>query len=373
MEKLVLKENEDSSVGCESDDSSRIVSGSEHDIFGTDGQGDDSDSIIADIKFDVRSSPLIAENAVNGLIENIDVASSETDGIDPELKYTAIQTKKSYNGGSNHDLQNQKLSIDVEAASNYTDSIDNTSPAESCHGSCSSSAPSTPRVMSKHEFGKENMLLATPPINSKRKMDLLGDNSITNGNCVDDSPSTKRKRDAARPVTRQSRRLLNKSNSQDRDHESKEQKNSSEANKVETSTSDSTQFNNCIIQPPANGASAKSVVLPDAIALTVSDTAVKQIENTDDCPKALVLNDDHATETFVDVSDEMPGVCDQKLENENNLSKSYEVQSTNGGASDNNDGTNAVDNGIESNGSGENEPGSVQRFCNKAKNSCRIM
>jgi hypothetical protein len=248
MEKLELKENEDSSVGCESDDSSRIVSGSEHDIFGTDGQGDDSDSIIADVKFDVRSSPLIAENAVNGLIENIDVASSETDGIDPELKYTAIQVKKSYNGGSNHDLQNQKLSIDVGATSIYTDSIDNTSPAESCHDSCSSSAPSTPRVMSKHEFGKENMLLATPPINSKRKIDLHGDNSIINGSFVDDSPSTKRKRDAARPVTRQSRRLLNKSNSQDRDHESKERKNSpstnpSQSNAFPQATSSSQEAN----------------------------------------------------------------------------------------------------------------------------------
>merc|ERR1712241_1389255 len=62
----------------------------------------------------------------------------------------------------------------------------------------------------------------------------------------------------------------------------------------------------------------------------------------------------------------------QKLGNENILSKSNEVQSTSGSISDN-DAANAVDHGTELNGSGENDPGSVQRFCNKAKNSCRIM
>jgi len=353
MEKLELKENEDSSVGCESDDSSRIVSGSEHDIFGTDGQGDDSDSIITDVKFDVRSSPLIAENAVNGLIENIDVASSETDGIDPELKYTAIQVKKAYNGGSNHDLQNQKLSIDVGSTSIYTDSIDNTSPAESCHGSCSSSAPSTPRVMSKHEFGKENMLLATPPINSKRKMDLLGDNSIKNGSLVDDSPSTKRKRDGARPVTRQSRRLLNKSNSQDRDHESKERKNSIEVQEWFDAKDPSVVCDQKLgkenISSKSNEAQSTNGSVSDNDAANAVDHEIELNGSGENDPGSV-----------------------QKLGNENVLSKSNEVQSTNGSVSDN-DAANAVGHEIELNGSGENDPGSVQRFCNKAKSSCRIM
>merc|ERR1712083_901381 len=98
----------------------------------------------------------------------------------------------------------------------------------------------------------------------------------------------KRKREGARPVTRQSRRLLNKSNSQDRDHESKERK-----------------------------------------------TPIEVQE-------------------WFDAKDPS-GVCDQKLGNGNILSKSNEVQSTNGSASDN-DVANAIDHEIELNGSGVNDP-----------------
>merc|ERR1712141_808839 len=210
---------------------------------------------------------------------------------------------------------------------------------------------SSPRVMSKHEFGKENMLLATPPINSKRKMDLLGDNSTKNGSFVDDSPSTKRKRDGARPVTRQSRRLLNKSNSQDRDHESKERKNSIEVQewfdaKAPSGVCDQKLGNENILSsevPSTNG--------------SVSDN---------DAANAV----DHEIE--LNGSGENDPGSVQKLGNENILSKSNEVQSTNGSVSDD-AAAKAVDHEIELNGSGENDPGSVQRFCNKAKNSCRIM
>merc|ERR1712141_898856 len=234
----------------------------------------------------------------------------------------------------------------------YTDSIDNTSPAESCHDSCSSSAPSTPKVMSKLEFGKENMLLATPPINSKRKIDLHGD-SIKNGSLVDDSPSTKRKRDGARPVTRQSRRLLNKSNSQDRDHESKERKNSIEVQEWFDAKDPSLV---CDQKLGKENISSKSNEAQSTNGSVSDNDAANAIDHE------IELNGS---------GENVPGSV-QKLGNENISSKSNELQSTNGRVSDN-DAANAVVHEIELNGSGENDPGSVQRFCNKAKNSCRIM
>merc|ERR1712228_1069757 len=197
-----------------------------------------------------------------------------------------------------------------------------------------SSAPSTPRVMSKHEFGKENMLLATPPINSKRKMDLHGDNSIINGSFVDDSPSTKRKRDGARPVTRQSRRLLNKSNSQDRDHESKERKNSIEVQEW---------FD----------AKDPSVVCDQKLGKENISSKTNEAQSTN----GSVSDNDAASAVDHEIESNGSGKKDpgsvQKLVNENILSKSNEVQSSNGSVSDD-AAAKAADHEIELNGSGEN-------------------